>query len=120
MGPESPVKLWLIKNSYSHDTNTALDMNGDSVSLLMAYALNLDPRSNLSSSMPLPQLDEALLSITYYAASEGITYQVQTTDNLSSWTTSGVSISQPDTAGFRTASVPATDTARFIRLVVSE
>ena len=120
MGEESPIKLWLLENDFPFDMNVTTDMNGDGVSLLMAYALNLNPRSNLASGMPLPELDGTFLALTFYAASPGITYRVETSDDLGAWTSDGISISPPDTAGFRTASVPATDTERFMRLVVSE
>ena len=120
MGSESPIKLWLLADNYPYDSDVAADKNGDGVSLLMAYALNLNPLSHLASSMPVAQLEGGTLSITFYASSDGITYQVETSDKLGSWTTNNISISQPDSSGFRTASVPATVPARFIRLVVSE
>lgn len=120
MGRESPVKLWLLENAFPFDTNVTTDMNGDGVSLLMAYALNLNPRSNLGSSMPLPGFDRESHTITFYAASAGITYRVETSGDLGVWTTDGLSISPLDSNGFRAASVPSTAPGGFIRLVVSE
>ncbi|HLP75553.1 MAG TPA: leucine-rich repeat domain-containing protein, partial [Candidatus Paceibacterota bacterium] len=120
MGVQSPIKLWLLTNAFPYDTNMSSDMNGDGVSLLMAYALNLNPRGNLASSMPQPGLSGGYLTITYYAAKAGITYRVETSGDLKTWTTQGVSISPQNANGYRTASVPATDAGRYIRLAVSE
>jgi hypothetical protein len=120
LGAVSPVRLWLLENVFPYATNLALDNNGDGVSLLMAYALNLDPRSNLASSMPRAGLEGGWLSITYHAARAGITYRVETSNDLTTWTTEGVLVSAPDSNGIRTASVPAPDAARYLRLAVSE
>ena len=120
MGAQSPIKLWLLENAFPFNTTMISDMNGDGVSLLMAYALNLPPRDNLASSMPQSGLGGGFLSITYYSAKAGIVYAVETSEDLKIWTTQGVSISPQSTNGFRTASVPATDGARYIRLAVSE
>lgn len=120
MGAQSPIKLWLLANAFPYDANMISDMNGDGVSLLMAYALNLNPRDNLASSMPQSGLGGGFLSITYYAAKAGIIYRVETSGDLKTWTTQGVSISPQNANGFRTASVPATDAGRYVRLAVSE
>lgn len=120
MGVQSPIKLWLLANAFPYDANMTSDMNGDGVSLLIAYALNLNPRDNLASSMPQSGLGGGFLSITYYAAKAGIIYRVETSGDLKTWTTQGVSISPQDANGFRTASVPATDAGRYVRLAVSE
>jgi hypothetical protein len=120
MGAQTPVILWLLTNGFPHDSNLSSDMNGDGVSLLMAYALNLNPRDNLASSMPQPGYGGGMLSITYYSATAGITYRAETSGDLKTWTTQGVSISSPNPGGYRTASVPATGNQRYLRLAVSE
>ena len=86
----------------------------------MAYALNLNPNLNLQGSLPLPILGEDTLSISYYAASKGITYTVQTTTDLRVWTTEGVTPSGIDVEGQRTATVSLGDEGRFMRLVVQD
>ena len=56
----------------------------------MAYALDLDPRRNLRSRLPVPILTDDSLSLTFHAARPGLTYTVQTSTDLRNWTTEGV------------------------------
>jgi hypothetical protein len=101
------------------DADLHLDTNGDGVNLLMAYALNLDPNQNLSGSLPVPITSADSLSISFHAASEGITYTVQTTADLRASTTDGVTLSEIDAGGQQTATVSLGDEGRFLRLVVA-
>jgi hypothetical protein len=94
------------------------DLNGDGVSLLMAFALNLDPRLHLQSSLPAPVLDGDTLNMSFHAASPGITYSVETSIDLKNWGTTGVTMSGPDNQ--RTASVLMDLHHRFLRLVVQQ
>lgn len=84
----------------------------------MAYALNLDPNRNLSGSMPGPVVAGNQVSLTFYAGSPGVTYSVQTSTDMQTWTTAGVTLSAPDANNNRTATVPLTGPSRFMRLVV--
>ena len=93
--------------------------NGDGVSLLMDYALNLDPNQNQSGSMPKPVMAGNQMSLAYYAGSTGVTYAVETSPDLQTWTTSGVTLSAPDANNIRTATVPTAGVNCFMRLVVS-
>ena len=113
-----PAATWLLVHGLPYNTNLQQDPDGDGVSLLMAYALNLDPRQNLRSRLPSPVLGEDSLSIRYYAAAPGIAYRVETSSNLTQWTTTDVTLSTPDAENMRTASVPRDAADRFLRLVV--
>jgi hypothetical protein len=117
---EKDIVDWLASYGYAYDTNLLSDPNNDGVPLLMAYALNLDPKSNLSSAMPKATLSEGVLSMTFYGGRQGITYVVETSNNLRDWTSIGVSISAPNAANHRTATTQATGTSRFLRLTVSK
>ena len=44
MGPATPVVSWLIEQALPYNANLLDDANGDGVSLLLAYALDLDPQ----------------------------------------------------------------------------
>ena len=96
------------------------DPNFDGVSLLMAYALNLDPNKNLAGSMPKPALEGGALSISFYSGSEGITYSVESSVDLITWGTEEVAVSDPDSEKVRKATVDLSESQRFIRLVVTE
>jgi len=113
-----PAATWLQAQGLPYDTSLQQDPDGDGVSLRMAYALNLDPRQNLRGRLPAPVLGEGSLSISYYAAAPGITYRVETSRNLTQWTTAGVTLSALDAENQRTASVPHDAADRFLRLVV--
>ena len=115
-----PAAPWLLSHGLSYDTDLNKDLNGDGVDLLMAYALDLDPNTNLSSSMPAPVLNGNSLNLTFHAAAPGITYSVETSTDLDNWTTDGVVISNLDIDKQRTASVPLDAPRRYLRLVVSE
>jgi hypothetical protein len=113
-----PAATWLLSHGLPYDTSLQQDPDGDGVSLLMAYALNLDPRQNLQSRLPAQVPGDDSLSIRFHAAAPGITYQVETSRDLTQWTTSGVTLSDLDADNKRTASVPRDADRRFLRLVV--
>ena len=113
-----PAAAWLARNELPYDTDLHQDLNGDGVNLLMAYALDLDPNQNLQGSLPLPVIGDDGLSISFHAASEGITYTVQTSTDLKAWTNESVTMSEIDDEGQRTAGVDREGGQRFIRLSV--
>ena len=117
MGPSSAVAPWLVSNGYAFNTNLASSPNGDGVSLLLDYALNLDPTKNQSKSLPKPQVIGNQLSINYYSQSAGVAYTVQTSADLINWNTTGVQISGPDANGMSTATVTNPGQKRFMRLL---
>jgi hypothetical protein len=120
MGDETPVKAWLISHNLPHDSNLQSDPNGDGVSSLMAYALNLDPNQNLNGNMPKPVVTESQISMQFFAGTEGVTYIVETSTDLQSWRADGVTISGPDANQFRAATVNRSGSSRYLRLQVSQ
>ena len=114
--PTEP-EVWLLNNGYPMDTNLNDDPNGDGVKLLMAYALNLNPRRNPGGGLPKPELDSANLSITFFGDRDDITYRVETSTGLQTWTTTGVTTGAPDADGLRTASSNLGPGRQFLRLV---
>jgi formylglycine-generating enzyme required for sulfatase activity len=120
MGGSSPTATWLLSHGLPYDANLQSDPNDDGVSLLLAYALDMDPNENLADSMPKPVSAGGEMKMTFYAGAEGVTYAVETSTDLQVWTTVGVDLSLPDANGFRTASVPMNAPRRFLRLVVGQ
>jgi hypothetical protein len=119
MGAASPFAPWLLSNGFAYNANILTDPNSDGVNLLMAYALNLNPKSNLAGSMPRPVCAANQMSLTFYAGSEGVTYKVEASIDLQNWSTTGVALSAPDSNNLRTATVDLNNPSRFMRLVVS-
>lgn len=115
-----PAAAWLLSHGLAYDAELHQDLNGDGVSLLMAYALGLDPHRNLRSSFPAPVLSEDSLSISFHGASPGVIYRVETSTDLVNWTSDGVILSDLGADNRRTASVGLGESKRFLRLVVSE
>lgn len=118
MGSSTPVANWLISEGLPYNANLQDDPNGDGVSHLMAYALNLDPQQNLSGSMPNPVIEVNQMSLDFYAGNGDVTYSVETSADLKNWTTTGVTVSAPDANQVRTATVVMTGGSRYMRLVV--
>jgi hypothetical protein len=119
MGNFSEVPLWLLENGLAYNTALGSDQNKDGVSLLMAYALKLNPVQELSSRMPKSMMIGGKLTLTYYSASPEVTYVVEASGDLIHWSTAGVNLSTPDSEGYTTASVEAEDKARYLRLSVA-
>jgi hypothetical protein len=84
----------------------------------MAWALNLDPNENLAGSLPKGVLTPAEFSISFYGANPDVIYRVETSTDMTNWTSSGVSLTGPPEN--RTAIVPASSATRYLRLVVEE
>jgi len=86
----------------------------------MAYALNLDPRLNVPDSLPEAVLEENTVSLSFHATSPGITYRVETSTDLRTWTMEGVTQSAPGPGHRSTATVVRDAPERFLRLVVED
>lgn len=113
-----PIGDWLTSHSLPTDSDLTSDANHDGVSLLMAYALNLNPAQNLSASLPQVSVSGGQMSLTFYAGAAGVTYEVVASPSVTGWSTEAVTLSDPDANQMRTATTPMTGTSRFMRLVV--
>ena len=119
MGGYSPVVPWLFSNGFGYNTALQTTPNEDGVPLLMSYALGLDPTQNQSSRLPKPVVSGGQLRLTFYTGSAGVIYWVEASTNLQSWSTSGITVSAPDSNLFRTASVPLSSGKCFMRIKVA-
>lgn len=117
IGPNASVVNWLMGYQLPSDSDMTSDANGDGVSLLMAYALNLNPNQNLTASIPQPVFTAGEMSMSFYAGAEGVTYVVEVSPDMLSWGSEGVTESEVDLV--RTASASRTGASRFMRLAVS-
>lgn len=113
-----PAVPWLIVHGYPHQTPIEQDPDGDGVSLLLAYALDLDPLKQPATRLPVPVLDDVHLSLQFHATSPGIVYEVETSDDLARWTTAGVTMSAPGPDHQSTAAITRDAHRRFLRLSV--
>jgi hypothetical protein len=114
-----PYESWLAGYGLPAGSPLGLDSNGDGVSLLMAYALDLDPRENLSGEMPKAVVTATQMSLSYSSEAEGVTYVVEASEDLEFWSSAGVTLTGPDVNGVSTATVARGEGSLFLRLVVS-
>ena len=114
-----PAAFWMNAHAASYNADLTGEPNGDGVSLLMDYALNLDPTRNQSASIPTAVVAGGQMTLTFYGGSAGVTYSVESSTDLQIWDTEGVTISDPDANNFFTATLSTTGPSQFMRLVVS-
>ena len=110
----------MLTNDLAYDASLNQDTNGDGVSLLMEYALNLNPEVHNAGNLPAIQLNGATADMKFYSLSQGVSYTVYTSTDLSIWTTTGVTLSAPDGDGCVTASIPFDGPKGFMKLEVVE
>jgi len=112
---------WLISHGYSAFEDPALTPNGDDVSLLMAYALNLDPTQNQAGNLPKGAIAADRFEMSFYSIRPDVTYRVEVTTDFATWSTTGITITGPDANGISTASVALADFPNgcFMHLVAS-
>jgi cyclophilin family peptidyl-prolyl cis-trans isomerase len=128
----NPLVAWRQTNfSTTADTGSAAnlsDPDADGIVNLLEYALGGDPLSASSTPTPLLQVSglspqPVFLTFTYKrAVASGLTYEVQTTTDLThpaSWTPAGVTQGTPDVNGNVTATIPHSSGSRFLRLSVT-
>jgi BspA type Leucine rich repeat region (6 copies) len=113
-----PAAIWLLEHGQTYNASLGSDANSDGVSLLMAYALDLDPRLNLASSLPRTTLQTNTLGLTFHATRPGLTYRVEASSDLAQWSAVGVTQSAPGADGLSTATIPRSGPNRFLRLAV--
>jgi hypothetical protein len=109
---------WLARHGLPQDADLSLDLNGDGVDLLMAYALDLDPNANQAGRLLTPVIKSRRFGVSFHGANPEIRYIVQASSNLEDWTSEGVEVSDPDAEGRRMAWVERDTPHRFLRLVV--
>jgi hypothetical protein len=114
-----PAASWHLDYGLPFDANLNQDTNGDGVSNLMAYALDLDPHLPLRNRLPQPQLTPTTLGLNFFAEAQGVEYWVESSDELGVWSTNGVAMTPVGPDGWRQATVARGSTQRFLRLRVS-
>lgn len=110
------AEIWLLGHGLPMNTDLDLDSNGDGVNHLMAYALDLDPDAEFIRDPIEPVLGSDSLSITFFAGREDVIYTAQASSDLETWSTDGVTLSEVDIQGRRTASVNNREARRLLRL----
>ena len=93
------------------------DGDSDGLPNLMEYALNTNPIGSDRQSPVVVTIGAGLLKLTYTKWRTDVSYSVETSTDLKTWTTTGVD--QGGNGLTISASVPVADSRRFLRLCVS-
>ncbi len=98
------------------------DPDGDGISELLEYALNLDPALADADKLPIPIVEGDQLTYTYPkdTSKPELTYEIEVSSDLVRWTTIGDTLVSSDgDIELRKASVPLGGLHQFLRLKVS-
>lgn len=108
---------WNVDNGYPFDTAVDADGDNDGMGQLMEYGLGLEPDKPDAEGALSSQLIGGNLVLTYYRTRPELHYQVEVSDDLSGWTTEGVSVFH---GNFSMGWAPVVQPSRFLRLSISE
>ncbi|MGC1479398.1 MAG: hypothetical protein WA771_02750 [Chthoniobacterales bacterium] len=121
----SGFNAWKSINGIGPGVSDSSDADGDRLSLLLEYGLNLDPSrvSGLGESVGVGAVVDGVgggvLSLTYRPFRSDVVYTVTGSDDLTDWSTDGVAQGTPNSTGFTTAHTPMLGDEKFLRLNVS-
>lgn len=117
-GAMYPHAEWLLSQSFSYDTSLSADPDDDGIELLLAYALNTS-QDLVREQLPSGVVAADSFTMSFFGGQTDVTYEVEVSSDLATWSTDGVTLSAPDTDSMRVASVPmAGNDTRFLRLNV--
>ena len=118
--PPSPCEAWLLGHSLPIDADLTADRPGFKTNLLQAYAFDLDPEKSAPTNLALTVIEPTTLCLKFFAARNDIIYTPQSAENLGNWVTGGISLSEIDGSGQRTATVTTAQARRFMRIVIKK
>jgi hypothetical protein len=119
-GQPTPLGSWLVSHDQPYDIDlSATSAEESGVDLLLAYALDLDPGMNPAGALPRLVINGDSMSLTFFAGRFDIVYTPERSTDLGIWDTEGLTLSNRDQNGYRTASCLLTGETKFIRLRVS-
>ena len=109
----TPLESWLIQNHYAHDTSVDTPSDKTGVPLLISYASNNTPDEYAPM---VPSLADNNLVFPFYDGRDDVIYTLEISKDLTEWTSSGVTLSEPDDDGVRFASFNLSNGRCFVRL----
>lgn len=118
MGARTEAKEWLLSHELPHDSDLDQEISG--LELLMAYALDLDPRAGEVAALPRAVVTAGRMEMEFPAPRAELTYRVETSEDLLRWGDEGVTTVPLPGGLLRHASAGMFGNARFMRLVIEQ
>ncbi len=120
----SPFLVWVQNNFGSNqlgDPNTATETPvGDGIPNLVKYAFNLNPTTNQQQNLPQATLSGGALHLVFDKTASDITYTVQSSTDLVTWTTTDPSLLVEDCGEQVTATYTLTGhPIAFLRILIT-
>jgi hypothetical protein len=116
--------LWQSQHSWNGGDNTEMgDPDGDRITNLVEYALGLNPVSAGNSGLPVTNASGPNVTFTYTkdTSKTDLTYQVQFSTDLGTWTNvTSVRSGPAGTIETWVATVPQDTAQKFLRLQVTK
>ena len=119
IGSLEPVEEWLIAKGLPILQAMGETLPGSGVSILMSYALGMDPYEIDPTKMPAVEFFDGQLATRFFAGRSDVNYKVEVSEDLSEWEEAGVLVSEADASEVKTARVTAGESKRFLRLTFS-
>ena len=106
---------WLLPYGVSPALGFTDDAGSDGISILMEYALGLDPSEDNSSNLPALTVSADSAQITLFIGADNIQYNFYSSSDLTNWSSEDVTLSTPDTDSMVTVSIPTSDQQRYLQ-----
>ena len=94
-----PVEEWLITKGFRTSQDMSETLPGSEASILISYALGMDPYETGPAKMPLVEFTKGQLAMRFFAGRPDVDYKVEVSDDLSEWEETGVLVSEADASG---------------------
>ena len=112
------IHEWMHNRGIDITTSVLTRAAGSGHSLLATYAFGLDSE-NASAGLPQMEMTPSTLNLSFLGNTPGVNYVASYSDDLIHWHTDLVTVSAPDGEGRMTATVPMSNSARFMRVEVA-
>lgn len=115
-----PPAPWLLAYGIPLNVDFSTSLNDKGVTLFTAYAFHLHPFTPTTNQISDCLEIEGSLGLGFYGGRDGITYVGETSTNMETWTTSGVTLTPPDSTGYQTVTTPKSGSRSFLRFTATQ
>lgn len=102
----TPFESWKLANGLAANAAATSDSDGDGVALLAEYGLALSPGASSAAQLPAATIVGGELRLTYLRARGELSYTVESSSDLATWSSAGVNQGSGAVGANVTASAP--------------